>query len=201
MPSMLIVWLVRRNSYLLLIYDSTIYWSSDCCIVYVLPYEICANYIHVWYILETADSSLVWLSHCARENWMWLLYTSFNKIEGGYTGFTLSVCPSICPSICLSVHLCLLCIFHNTCWIHFIFTHLIKQRQATSEGALCEKVFSQLKNLKFWHILEICNFNFVLFGLGIQYKSIVWVIMGWRGYPRNAGILVVLVIVQFPYKS
>ena len=59
MPSMLIVRLVRRNSYLLLIYDSTIYWSSDCCIVYILPYEICANYIHVWYILKTADSSLV----------------------------------------------------------------------------------------------------------------------------------------------
>ena len=45
----------------------------------------------------------------------------------------LSVCPSIrlfvCPSVCLWTELCLLCIFYNTCWIHFIFTHLIKQFQ------------------------------------------------------------------------
>ena len=50
----------------------------------------------------------------------------------------LSICPSICPSVCLSVRLfvylsaclwtesCPLCIFHNTRWIHFIFTHRIK---------------------------------------------------------------------------
>ena len=43
----------------------------------------------------------------------------------GYTGFTLSVC----PSVRLWTESCLLCIFHNTSWIHFIFTHLIKQLQ------------------------------------------------------------------------
>ena len=31
------------------------------------------------------------------------------------------------PSICLWTELCPLCIFNNTCRIHFIFTHLIKQ--------------------------------------------------------------------------
>ena len=41
--------------------------------------------------------------------------------------------------------------------------------------------------------LEICYFDFVFFWLGIRYDSMVWVIMRWRGYPQNAGILVVLV--------
>ena len=46
---------------------------------------------------------------------------------------------------------------------------------------------------KFWRILEICNFDLVFFWLGIQYDSMVWVIMRRRGYPQNAGVLVVLV--------
>ena len=28
------------------------------------------------------------------------LYPRPTKLEGGYTGFTLSVCPSVCPSVC-----------------------------------------------------------------------------------------------------
>ena len=35
-----------------------------------------------------------------------------------------------------------------------------------------------------------------LFWLGIQHDSIVWVIMRQRGYPQNAGVLVVLVLVS-----
>ena len=55
------------------------------------------------------------------------------KLIGGYTGITLSVCPSVRPSVCPSVRLwtesCPLCIFKNTHRIHFIFAHLIKQLQ------------------------------------------------------------------------
>ena len=40
---------------------------------------------------------------------------------------------------------------------------------------------SKYKNLKFWWIFEICNFDFVFFWLGIQYDSMVWVIMRRRG--------------------
>ena len=40
-------------------------------------------------------------------------------------------------------------------------------------------IFSVLDQLFFW--------------LGIQYGPIVWVIMRWRGYPQNAGVVVVLV--------
>ena len=47
------------------------------------------------------------------------------KLKGGYTGITLSVC----PSVRLWTESCPLCIFNNTHRIHFIFAHLIKQLQ------------------------------------------------------------------------
>ena len=55
-----------------------------------------------------------------------VFYTSsFNKVERGYTGFTLSVC----TSVRLWTESRALSIFNNTCLIHFVFTHLIKQLQ------------------------------------------------------------------------
>ena len=47
------------------------------------------------------------------------------KLKGGYTGITLSVC----PSVRLWTESFPLCIFNNTHGIHFIFAHLIKQLQ------------------------------------------------------------------------
>ena len=47
------------------------------------------------------------------------------KLKGGYTGITLSVC----PSLRLWTESCPLYIFNNTHRIHFIFAHLIKQLQ------------------------------------------------------------------------
>ena len=52
---------------------------------------------------------------------------------------------------------------------------------------------AKFKNLKFWQFFKICNFDFVLFWLGIWCESLVWVIMGRRGVSQNAGVLVVLV--------
>ena len=52
----------------------------------------------------------------------------FNKVErGGYTGFTLSVCQNVRLSVRPWTESYPLCISINTRWIHFIFTHLIKQ--------------------------------------------------------------------------
>ena len=36
-------------------------------------------------------------------------------------------------------------------------------------------------HLTFWRIFKICNFDFVIFWLGIRYDSMVWVIMRQRG--------------------
>ena len=75
--------------------------------------------------------SAIWYVMC--------LYTTFQDYAGGVffiiphastklkEGMLVSPCPSVRPSVCPSVHLwtesCLLCIFNNTCWIHFIFAY------------------------------------------------------------------------------
>ena len=49
--------------------------------------------------------------HACRNYHAWILqilgdmpyYTPRNEVEGGYTGFTLFVCPSVCLSVCPSV--------------------------------------------------------------------------------------------------
>ena len=69
---------------------------------------------------------------------------------------------------------CPFCSFYSSGWIHFIFMHLIKQLPK-----VC-RVQSFLQNLKFWQFFKICNFDFVLFWLGIWCESLVWVIMGRR---------------------
>ena len=72
----------------------------------------------------------------------------FNEVEGG---IQVSPCLSIHPSICPFVHLwtesCPLCIYKNTCRIHFIFAHLIMQLQCV----VCKDFFIVI-NLKFWQI-------------------------------------------------
>ena len=96
---------------------------------------------------------------------------------GGYIGFTPSVRLSVRPSRIP----CPLCSFYSSGWIHFIFIHLIKQLQK-----VC-RVWN------FGNFFKICNFDFVLFWLGIWCESLVWVIMGRRGVSQNAGVLVVFV--------
>ena len=59
-------------------------------------------------------------------------------------------------------------------------------------------MFSTCKNLKFWQFVYICIFDFVFFWLGIQYESKVWVIMGWREYLKNTGILVLVIPLLHP---
>ena len=55
------------------------------------------------------------------------------------------------------------------------------------------KVLCKIWNLDFWQFFKICNFDFVLFWLGIWCEWLVWVIMGRRGVSQNEGVLVVLV--------
>ena len=116
---------------------------------------------------KPADDAYTWFLSIA------FYYAPAQRSWRGYTGFAVS----ICPSVRLWTESCSLCIFHNTRRIHFIFTHLFKQLQKVF-GVYS---FYKIKNLKFCQILYICNFDFVPFWLGIQYDSIVWVIMRRRG--------------------
>ena len=122
--------------------------------------------------------------HCS-----WAHYTPVStKLKGG---ILVSRCRSVClcPPVCPWTESCILCIFHNTHWIHFILCNLSSNPQ---RRVAC-KALSKIPTSKFRHIFEIHNFDRVLFWLWIQYESIVCVIMGrWR-YSQYAGVLVVLV--------
>ena len=63
----------------------------------------------------------------------------------------------------------------------------------------CNARFKIQKFEIFAIFFKICNFDFVFLWLGIQYDSMVWVIMRRRGYPQNAGVLVVLLWLSFKH--
>ena len=57
------------------------------------------------------------------------------------------------------------------------------------------KFLAKFWNLNFWQFFKICNFDFILFWLGIWCEPLVWVMMGRWGVSQNAGVLVVLIII------
>ena len=102
-----------------------------------------------------------------------------NEVVGG---ILVSLRPSVRPSARPSRIPCPLCSAYSSGWIHFIFIHLIKQLHK-----VC-RVLSFLQNFKIEFLaffFLICNFDFVLFWLGIWCEPLVWVIMGRWGYLRT----------------
>ena len=102
-------------------------------------------------------------------------------------GILVSPCPSVRPSVCPSVRLSV-CPFVDRIVSALYLQqyssdpfHICTSYQATSEGVSRVMPVSKFKYLKFWRIFKICNFDFVIFWLGIQYDSMVWVIMRRRG--------------------
>ena len=63
------------------------------------------------------------------------------------------------------------------------------------------KVSCKLSKFEFLPIFQICNFDFVLFWLGIWCESLVWVIMWQWGVSQNEGVIVVLVLAKFEHKA
>ena len=116
-----------------------------------------AQWISRWYVLYSTR---------------FLSYPSTStKLKGGYTGFTLSVCPSV-DRIVSALYL--------QQYLSDPF-HICTSYQASWEGVSHVMFVSKFKKkMKFWRILYICNFDFVFFCLGIQHDSIVWVIMRRR---------------------
>ena len=92
---------------------------------------------------------------CSTHSFHYTLH--FNKVESGYTCFTLS----ICPFISLGAELCLICIFHNTCYIHFNFTHLIDLPTSLDEGFWYPR-FNEVERGVYWYHLvrlSVCGHN------------------------------------------
>ena len=97
-----------------------------------------------------------------------------------------SVRPSVHPSVPHPVS----ALWHLHFWLDPF--HIYTSYQVTSEGVPRVKLLAKFQNLNFWQFFQICNFDFVLFWLGIWCESLVWVIMGQRRVSQNASILIVL---------
>ena len=98
----------------------------------------------------------------------------FNEVESGVYWFHL-VRLSLCPSVDRIVSA-----LYLQQYLPDPF-HIHTSYQATSGGVLHVTFVSKYLNLNFWQILLICNFDFDMFWLGIQYESVAWVIIRRQG--------------------
>ena len=110
------------------------------------------------------------------------LYSLHNKVVGGYIAFTPSIHPSICPSIrpTSRVRSVVPTVLVGSISYLYILSSNFRRCDAC-------KVACKILKLKFLAVFffQICNFDFVLFWLGIWCESLVWVIMGQWGYLRT----------------
>ena len=131
-----------------------------------------------------------------------LFYTPTSmKLEGG-------ILVSPCPSVCLLwMEWCLFCV-NNTCWIHFIFIHLIKQLQKMchmyrflqNSKMLIFGIFFYAPTQRSWwgvywiHLVFFFVFFFQFITLTLD-PTWISIIRNHRlvGYSQNASILVTLV--------
>ena len=121
---------------------------------------------------------------CYTRDYLTPLYPPLQRSWKG--GILVSPCPSVRPSVRLSVcgqnrvrSVSSTILIGSISYLHILLSNFRR----------CVACNARFNIQKF----EICNFDFVFFWLGIQYDSMVWVIMRRRGYPQNAGVLVVLV--------
>ena len=94
-------------------------------------------------------------------------------------GILVSTCPSVCLSVCPCVDRIMSALYLQQ-YSSDPF-HICTTIPATLEGVSHVMFVSKFKHLKFWRIILICNFDFGFFWLGIEYDSMVWVIMRWQG--------------------
>ena len=116
-------------------------------------------------------SSVEWVS-CRN-----IIIPSAQKSFGGYIGFTPSVCPSVSTFVRPSFQHSVSAQYCLQFWLDPF--HILTSYQATSEGVLHVKFLAKFQKLDFGQFFWICNFDFVLFWLGIWCESLVWVITGW----------------------
>ena len=116
------------------------------------------------------------------------LYPLLNKVEGRYTGFTLSIRLSVCGQNCVRP-------VSSTILARSIsYLHI-----SSSNFRMCVvcKIFFNIKIIEsFGKFFKFVTLTLSCFDLGSNMSwSIVWVIMGQRGYPQNGGVPVVLIFV------
>ena len=117
-------------------------------------------------------SSVEWVS-CRN-----IIIPSAQKSCWGYWfhSVRLSICQYVRPSVHPSFQHSVSALYCLQFWLDPF--HILTSYQATSEGVSHVKFLAKFQNLDFWQFFWICNFDFVLFWLGIWCESLVWVIMG-----------------------
>ena len=111
-----------------------------------------------------------------------LIIPPHNEVVGGVYWFH-TVSPSVHLSIRLSVPHSVSALHHLQFWLDPF--DIYTSYQATSECVSRVKLLAKFQNLNSWQFFKLCNFDFVLFWLGIWCESLVLVIMRWRGYLRT----------------
>ena len=113
-------------------------YSSD-------PFHICTSYQAT---SESVSHVMPVLKFKNLKFWRIFIPPASRKLIGGYTGITLSVCPSVRPSICPSVDRIVSALYlqeYSSDPFHFCTSY-----QATSESVSRVMPISKFKNLKFW---------------------------------------------------
>ena len=94
----------------------------------------------------------------------YLLYPPHNEVVGGYFGFTLSVRPSVHPTSRVRSVAPTVLVGSISYW-HILSRNL--------KSCVACKVSCKILKFEFSAIFKICNFDFVLFWLGIWCESLV----------------------------
>ena len=115
----------------------------------------------------SAKHRIIGASECLQR--LFPFYTASTKLKWGVLVSPCSIArPSVRASICPSVDRIVFVLYlqqYSTDPFHIYTSY-----QAALEG---------VSRVEFWQIPIICNFDFVLFWLGIQYEPTVWISMGW----------------------
>ena len=96
--------------------------------------------------------------------------------------------PSVCPSGCGQHRV--RSVTFTTLAGSISYLHILL---SNSRECLTCIVFCKISTIDFFENFQICNFDSVLFWLGIWEELIVWVITGLSGYSHNVGVQIVLV--------
>ena len=112
------------------------------------------------------------------------------KSFGGGGGILVSLHPSLCPSVHPSIR--------PASRIRSVApTVLVGSISYLYISSSNFRMCVTCKSWLFGNFLNFCNFDFVLFWLGIWCESLVWLIMGRREVSQNTGVLVGLVQFSF----
>ena len=136
--------------------------------------------------MPTRHQIITWFQyHQGPHGWQWYFYTPhFNQVKRDTLISRVSVCGWN------HVHSVSSTVLAGSISYLYILSNNFRRCVACQ---VFFKFFFKFPKFEFWQIFKMCKFHFVLFWLGIQNESKVWVILGPRGYSHNAGILVALV--------